>query len=191
MAAVRLHRPPWATRFPISNGENRAFGGDCPCRAAAGLAAPCRSHKPRPLRRTVPSRSKVAAILSRKGAGPPSAQRLAPRLVSRRGTSAASGRSTFEPFFDCRPCGLDEVGSALATRSALGRVHRPRLNALFLMAGPFVMEARGVISHGAVVAREHGIGAVVGIADAPVRLSRGIATRWLRGSGRGATSVHS
>jgi pyruvate,water dikinase len=42
-----------------------------------------------------------------------------------------------------------------------------------MTAGALVMEMGGVISHGAVVAREYGIPAVVGVADATTRLRDG------------------
>jgi pyruvate,water dikinase len=42
-----------------------------------------------------------------------------------------------------------------------------------MTAGALVMEMGGVISHGAVVAREYGIPAVVGVADATTRLHTG------------------
>jgi pyruvate,water dikinase len=49
----------------------------------------------------------------------------------------------------------------------------PGWTPLFMTAGALVMEMGGVISHGAVVAREYGIPAVVGVADATVRLRDG------------------
>ncbi|HET8877843.1 MAG TPA: PEP-utilizing enzyme, partial [Arthrobacter sp.] len=42
-----------------------------------------------------------------------------------------------------------------------------------LTAGALVMEMGGVISHGAVVAREYGIPAVVGVPDATTALRTG------------------
>ena len=42
-----------------------------------------------------------------------------------------------------------------------------------MTAGALVMEMGGVISHGAVVAREYGIPAVVGVPDATARLRDG------------------
>jgi pyruvate,water dikinase len=44
---------------------------------------------------------------------------------------------------------------------------------LFLTAGGLVMEMGGSNSHGAVVAREYGIPAVVGLADATHRIRTG------------------
>jgi rifampicin phosphotransferase len=44
---------------------------------------------------------------------------------------------------------------------------------LFLTAGGLVMEMGGANSHGAVVAREYGIPAVVGVPDATARITTG------------------
>ena len=44
---------------------------------------------------------------------------------------------------------------------------------LFLTAGGLVMEMGGMMSHGAVVAREYGIPAVVGVAGATERIMTG------------------
>jgi pyruvate,water dikinase len=49
----------------------------------------------------------------------------------------------------------------------------PGWTPLFFMAGALVMEVGGVISHGAVVAREYGIPAVAGIPDATMHLRTG------------------
>ncbi|MFC7622795.1 PEP/pyruvate-binding domain-containing protein [Microlunatus sp. GCM10028923] len=49
----------------------------------------------------------------------------------------------------------------------------PGWTPLFLTAGGLVMEMGGAMSHGAVVAREYGIPAVVGVADATTRLDTG------------------
>jgi rifampicin phosphotransferase len=49
----------------------------------------------------------------------------------------------------------------------------PGWTPMFLLAGALVMEVGGVVSHGAVVAREYGIPAVAGIADATRRLRTG------------------
>ncbi|NKX51849.1 phosphoenolpyruvate synthase [Arthrobacter deserti] len=49
----------------------------------------------------------------------------------------------------------------------------PGWTPLFLTAGALVMEMGGAISHGAVVAREYGIPAVVGVPDATLRLETG------------------
>jgi phosphohistidine swiveling domain-containing protein len=49
----------------------------------------------------------------------------------------------------------------------------PGWTPLFLTAGGLVMEMGGAMSHGAVVAREYGIPAVVGVAHATVRIDSG------------------
>jgi pyruvate,water dikinase len=49
----------------------------------------------------------------------------------------------------------------------------PGWTPLFLTAGALVMEMGGMMSHGAVVAREYGIPAVVGVPDATGRISTG------------------
>jgi pyruvate,water dikinase len=49
----------------------------------------------------------------------------------------------------------------------------PGWTPLFLTAGGLVMEMGGMMSHGAVVAREYGIPAVVGVAGATERISTG------------------
>jgi pyruvate,water dikinase len=49
----------------------------------------------------------------------------------------------------------------------------PGWTPLFLVAGGLVMEMGGAMSHGAVVAREYGIPAVVGVADATERIASG------------------
>ena len=49
----------------------------------------------------------------------------------------------------------------------------PGWTPLFLLAGALVMEVGGVVSHGALVAREYGVPAVAGITDAMTRLRTG------------------
>jgi pyruvate,water dikinase len=49
----------------------------------------------------------------------------------------------------------------------------PGWTPLFMTAGALVMEMGGPISHGAVVAREYGIPAVVGVPDATRRIHTG------------------
>ena len=49
----------------------------------------------------------------------------------------------------------------------------PGWTPLFLTAGGLVMEMGGMMSHGAVVAREYGIPALVGVAGATERIANG------------------
>ncbi len=69
---------------------------------------------------------------------------------------------------------LDPVGARLEPGEILVAPSTdPGWTPLFLTAGGLVMEMGGANSHGAVVAREYGIPAVVGVADATVRISTG------------------
>ncbi|WP_167041172.1 PEP/pyruvate-binding domain-containing protein [Salinibacterium sp. ZJ454] len=69
---------------------------------------------------------------------------------------------------------LDPVGAHLEPGDILVAPSTdPGWTPLFLTAGGLVMEMGGANSHGAVVAREYGIPAVVGVPDATTRLSTG------------------
>ena len=69
---------------------------------------------------------------------------------------------------------LDPVGAHLEPGEILVAPSTdPGWTPLFLTAGGLVMEMGGPNSHGAVVAREYGIPAVVGVADATGRLRTG------------------
>ncbi len=69
---------------------------------------------------------------------------------------------------------LDPVGAYLEPGEILVAPSTdPGWTPLFLTAGGLVMEMGGSNSHGAVVAREYGIPAVVGVADATTRLTTG------------------
>ena len=60
----------------------------------------------------------------------------------------------------------------------------PGWTPLFLTAGGLIMEMGGVVTHGAVVAREYGLPAVVGVRQATTRLRDGQRVRVDGGSGR-------
>lgn len=69
---------------------------------------------------------------------------------------------------------LDPSGAALEPGEILVAPSTdPGWTPLFLTAGGLVMEMGGAMSHGAVVAREYGIPAVVGVPDATTRLTSG------------------
>jgi pyruvate,water dikinase len=69
---------------------------------------------------------------------------------------------------------MDPVGAHLEPGEILVAPSTdPGWTPLFMTAGALVMEMGGVISHGAVVAREYGIPAVVGVAEATTRLRDG------------------
>jgi pyruvate,water dikinase len=85
------------------------------------------------------------------------------------GTPASAGTAAGKVRVVMDPVGAHvEPGEILVAPST-----DPGWTPLFLTAGALVMEMGGVISHGAVVAREYGIPAVVGVADATVRLRDG------------------
>src|SRR5918997_2487841 len=93
-----------------------------------------------------------------------------------RGTPASPGTVTAEARVILDPTGARlEPGEILVAPST-----EPGWTPLFLTAGGLVMEMGGAMSHGAVVAREYGIPAVVGVAGATERIAAG---RRLTGDG--------
>ena len=86
-----------------------------------------------------------------------------------RGTPASPGTVTAEARVILDPTGVRlEPGEILVAPST-----DPGWTPLFLTAGGLVMEMGGAMSHGAVVAREYGIPAVVGVPDATDRIVTG------------------
>src|SRR3989440_8508792 len=86
-----------------------------------------------------------------------------------RGTPASPGVVTAKARVILDPTGARlEPGEILVAPST-----DPGWTPLFLTAGGLVMEMGGAISHGAVVAREYGIPAVVGVAGATERIATG------------------
>ncbi|WP_104175736.1 PEP/pyruvate-binding domain-containing protein [Arthrobacter sp. Y81] len=105
-----------------------------------------------------------AAVMAKAAALAPAdaADRLA-------GTPASAGTATGKVRVVMDPVGARlEPGEILVAPST-----DPGWTPLFMTAGALVMEMGGVISHGAVVAREYGIPAVVGVPDATARLRDG------------------
>jgi pyruvate,water dikinase len=85
------------------------------------------------------------------------------------GTPASSGTVTARAHVILDPAGAYlEPGEILVAPST-----DPGWTPLFLTAGGLVMEMGGAMSHGAVVAREYGIPAVVGVPDATERIATG------------------
>ncbi|MGA5762705.1 PEP/pyruvate-binding domain-containing protein [Nonomuraea bangladeshensis] len=85
------------------------------------------------------------------------------------GTAASAGTVTGRARVVLDPVGAHlEPGEILVCPST-----DPGWTPLFLTAGGLVMEMGGAMSHGAVVAREYGIPAVVGVADATHRITTG------------------
>jgi phosphohistidine swiveling domain-containing protein len=86
-----------------------------------------------------------------------------------RGSPASPGTVTGKARVILSPRGAHlEPGEILVAPST-----DPGWTPLFLTAGGLVMEMGGMMSHGAVVAREYGIPAVVGVADATERIATG------------------
>jgi len=89
--------------------------------------------------------------------------------ASLRGTPASPGRVTARARVIVDPAGAYlEPGEILVAPST-----DPGWTPLFLTAGGLVMEMGGAISHGAVVAREYGIPAVVGVPGATEQITTG------------------
>jgi pyruvate,water dikinase len=86
-----------------------------------------------------------------------------------RGSPASPGTVTGAARVILSPRGAHlEPGEILVAPST-----DPGWTPLFLTAGGLVMEMGGMMSHGAVVAREYGIPAVVGVPDATTRIATG------------------
>lgn len=86
-----------------------------------------------------------------------------------RGTPASGGAVSSRARVILEPTGARlEPGEILVAPST-----DPGWTPLFLTAGGLVMEMGGAMSHGAVVAREYGIPAVVGVPDATERIATG------------------
>jgi pyruvate,water dikinase len=86
-----------------------------------------------------------------------------------RGTPASAGTMSAKARVILDPTGARlEPGEILVAPST-----DPGWTPLFLTAGGLVMEMGGAMSHGAVVAREYGIPAVVGVQDATERITTG------------------
>jgi pyruvate,water dikinase len=87
-----------------------------------------------------------------------------------RGTPASSGRVRAKARVLVEPTGaMIDAGEVLVAPST-----DPGWTPLFVTAGGLVMERGGAISHGAVIAREYGIPAVVGVAGALDRIRTGM-----------------
>jgi pyruvate,water dikinase len=123
----------------------------------------------RELHRTEMARRYVPRVLLSDGTEPEAA---APRVTADgalTGTAASHGTVTAPARVVLDPTGADLApGEILVAPST-----DPGWTPLFLTAGGLVMEMGGANSHGAVVAREYGIPAVVGVADATRRITTG------------------
>ncbi len=115
-------------------------------------------------------------------------RRQIPRLL------VSDGRAFYEGMAASEPSATGMIGSPVSPGSVQGRVRvvsdprqanlqpgeilvcpgtDPSWTPLFLSAGGLVMETGGMMTHGAVVAREYGIPAIVGVDRATLRLHTG------------------
>jgi pyruvate,water dikinase len=69
--------------------------------------------------------------------------------------------------------GPEEFGKLLQGEILVAPLTNPVWTPLFAIAGGIVTEVGGILSHGAIVAREYGIPAVMSVADATTRLVEG------------------
>lgn len=98
-----------------------------------------------------------------------SREKVDPNLRMLEGAGASSGRATAVARVILDPHGARlEPGEILIAPST-----DPGWTPLFLTAGGLVMEMGGPMSHGAIVAREYGIPAVVGVANATQAIRTG------------------
>ncbi|AUI53393.1 pyruvate, water dikinase [Arthrobacter crystallopoietes] len=109
----------------------------------------------------------VEAAMGHASATTTAATHLPPGTLT--GAPASAGTVTGKARVILDPAGAHlEPGEILVAPST-----DPGWTPLFLTAGALVMEMGGPISHGAVVAREYGIPAVVGVPDATTRITTG------------------
>ena len=127
-----------------------------------------RRHVPRVLLSDGTEPEALPAGSASSGTGrPPSGSELPDGML--RGTPASAGTVAAAARVIMDPVGAHlEPGEILVAPST-----DPGWTPLFLTAGGLVMEMGGPNSHGAVVAREYGIPAVVGVPDATSRISTG------------------
>jgi phosphohistidine swiveling domain-containing protein len=115
------------------------------------------------------SRRHVPRLLLSDGTEPAAAAQAAAAEGVLRGTPASGGVVTHKARVILDPAGASlEPGEILVAPST-----DPGWTPLFLTAGGLVMEMGGPMSHGAIVAREYGIPAVVGVPDATERIETG------------------
>ncbi|MET0233310.1 MAG: PEP/pyruvate-binding domain-containing protein [Kibdelosporangium sp.] len=115
-------------------------------------------------------RRRIPRVMLSDGTEPEAVSQAAPAADgSLPGTPASAGTITGVARVVLDPVGAHlEPGEILVAPST-----DPGWTPLFLTAGALVMEMGGANSHGAVVAREYGIPAVVGVADATHRIATG------------------
>jgi rifampicin phosphotransferase len=160
-ASQRIERPEDIFFMDLDAVENALAGEDL-----RGAAAEHRAAYEQELRRR-----HIPRMLLSDGTEPEAtaAAQAGQRPGTLSGSPASSGLITAPARVVMDPVGAHlEPGEILVAPST-----DPGWTPLFLTAGGLVMEMGGPNSHGAVVAREYGIPAVVGVADATTRLRTG------------------
>ncbi|MEJ1115796.1 PEP/pyruvate-binding domain-containing protein [Paenarthrobacter sp. CCNWLY172] len=160
-AAHRIERPEDIFFLDLDEAETALAGDDLQELVAERRAA----YGQELLRRRIPR------VLMSDGTEPEAAPGI--NGPQRPGTLSGSPASTGQVTAPARVI-MDPVGAHLAPGEILVAPSTdPGWTPLFLTAGGLVMEMGGPNSHGAVVAREYGIPAVVGVPDATSRISTG------------------
>jgi pyruvate,water dikinase len=114
-------------------------------------------------------RRHVPLVLLSDGTEPTSVPQAGDRIATLRGTPASPGRVTA-----CARVILDPHGAHLSAGDILiAPSTDPGWTPLFLKASGLVMEVGGAMAHGAIVAREYGIPAVVGVKGATKQIATG------------------
>lgn len=108
--------------------------------------------------------------LARAGANSENSPESPPAAKELRGTSACGGQAVSRATFlhDITESRLLNPGDVLVARQT-----DPGWGPVFFMIRGLVLERGGMLSHGAIIAREFGIPAVVGVANATLRLAQG------------------
>ncbi len=88
-------------------------------------------------------------------------------MMTLSGIGASPGRAAGPPLI----VGDEGEGAATAGAVLVGRVIHPHQAPLFLSIAGVVTEDGGALQHAAILAREFGVPAVVGVADAVTRLA--------------------
>ncbi|WP_144661889.1 PEP/pyruvate-binding domain-containing protein [Paenarthrobacter nicotinovorans] len=162
-ASQRIERPEDIFFLDLDAVENALAGEDL-----RGAAAEHRAAYEQELRRR-----HIPRMLLSDGTEPEATATAAANAGQRPGTLSGSPASSGLITAPARVV-MDPVGAHLEPGEILVAPSTdPGWTPLFLTAGGLVMEMGGPNSHGAVVAREYGIPAVVGVADATTRLRTG------------------
>ncbi|WP_090824059.1 PEP/pyruvate-binding domain-containing protein [Arthrobacter sp. yr096] len=166
-ASQRIERPEDIFFLDLDDVEVALAGDDLHHLVAERRAAYQQELRRRHIPRVLLSDGTEPEATAGASASGSSGENLRPGTLS--GSPASAGQVTAPARVILDPVGAHlEPGEILVAPST-----DPGWTPLFLTAGGLVMEMGGPNSHGAVVAREYGIPAVVGVPDATTRISTG------------------